>query len=1184
MSPHPLFSTAYYLDQRPDVVSSGMEPFKHFAKFGWREKTNPHPMVDVEYYLSQNPDLRNLDPLTHYAKFGWKRGLQISRSFDTAWYLQQNPDVAQSRIEPLMHYIRWGHQEGRLPMPLSDEEAAIGNGDGKLASVSEFDKSPAKEQDHGMLFNFGKWFNASEPKIRPEKLGHVAKDWPAVVARNVEVFRSHRERGPFSTAVCAPDESLLLTAKLASIGSDPSFNQGWIEQIGHATSGIGASYVEIFASLGLNPEVEYVKPTPTGTPILDNYNAMRIDALNRLRFNPGIASSEFEGPTFSVLMPVYRTPLVYLERAIASVLGQAYANWQLIIVDDFSEKPELAALLSYYEELDRRIKCISLPSNSGIASATNAALDAANGEYIVLLDHDDMMTSDALQCFAQEIIDDETIDLIYSDECKIDEHNIVVDIFSKPDWSPFLLFNCMYTGHLSAYKRELVARLGGFDSRFDFSQDYDLALRVAEQKPNVKHIERVLYGWRMIEGSAAMGGKPTARKTNIAALQAAMDRREYNGTAVALPMANRAKRSFPGAASLVSIVVPSDNVAHIRDTISSVLKKTTYENFEIIVVTNSEVVQLLERTIKNARIRFVRYDLQYNFSAKCNAGAESARGEYIVFFNDDVRVISSDWVDSLLEYLTLPGVGVVGPKLLYEDGRIQHAGMLTGVRRLVGTAFHTFPSMTPAHFNFAQSVREVSVICGACLAMPLSVFNEIGGFDEVNAPIAHSDVDLCFRVRDRGYHCIYTPHAELTHIGHLSIGKTKKKKEFKKDKADIYLMKRWGSLCARDPFFSRSMRDILYVDSQEPFNYFPAESEIESYSNDVLIFSHDLSGSGAPKIVLDMAKVLIESGSFVLVMSPEDGPMRERLRQIGAHVMVDPLALTQNANVTDLGKNFDVIIANTAVCWPIVSQFVKYSAVYWYFHETELVRQLAESRPQFRDALLHAKQIWCGSDASGQYIRNLGIHNYTILPYGVEAPPSTEATIRNSKTFVISVLATIEPRKGQDLAIQGYLALPTDVRQKCKLRLAGRVNSERFYQALVDFAKGHDDIEIEEALDFDTYLARLRETDVVICPSRDDTLPLVSLNALAEGKTLVCSRETGTSSFIVEGVSGFVLKANHPDVICEVLTNIIRSPDRLADIGREAALVYEQNFTELEFKRRLLSALGTVGAREGRAY
>ncbi|GAC1480125.1 MAG: hypothetical protein NVS2B11_04780 [Acetobacteraceae bacterium] len=573
---------------------------------------------------------------------------------------------------------------------------------------------------------------------------------------------------------------------------------------GGASSGGATSAATLLEGAGLMPARQAVRPeVDPAAGILARYDARRFAAAGRFALDPGRAGSVSGGPTISILLPVYRTPLHVLERAILSVMCQTYKDWELCVVDDHSGQAGLRAALARFAAADARIRVVQARSNGGIAAASNRALGLATGTYAGLLDHDDMLTGDALELVAAVLRARPELDLVYSDECTIDAEDVPVRLYTKPDWSPMLLTAGMYTGHFSVYRTAMMRDAGGFRSAFDYSQDYDLALRIAERGPVVAHIREVLYGWRMIAGSAAMGDKPSARASNVAALQSALERRGWGGAALPLPMSNRMARS-PARPPLVSIVVPSDTAAHILQTVMSIVAHTAYPKYEIVVVARDVVIGACRKAVRPGRVRFVGYNEAFNFSDKCNAGAAAARGAYVVFFNDDVRVVTPDWIEILLEALTLPGVGAVAPKLLYEDNTIQHAGMVTGTRRLVTTAFHCFPHATPAHHNMAQSLREVSLLSGACLAMPASVFAALGGFDAVNTPIAHSDVDLCLRLREAGLSCLFTPHAVLTHIGHLSMGiderAAAKRKAFRPDKADIYLMRRFGRMLEDDPF------------------------------------------------------------------------------------------------------------------------------------------------------------------------------------------------------------------------------------------------------------------------------------------------------------------------------------------------------------------------------------------------
>ncbi|MNO26541.1 Chondroitin synthase [compost metagenome] len=924
----------------------------------------------------------------------------------------------------------------------------------------------------------------------------------------------------------------------------------------------------------LTPDVERAAPVD----VLKARLAFNVEQIRRRFSEPPAQAFDF-GTKVSLIMPVYKVPVDMLKQAIESVLNQSYTNWELCIADDCSQSPEITALLDGFAKRDARIKFVTLDVNAGIAGASNAALELATGSYVALLDNDDLLTNDALYWIATGIRDDALVDMLYSDECKIDESGAVLEVFNKPDWSPSLLLNCMYTGHLTAYRKTLVEEVGGFRSEFDFSQDYDLALRVTEKTSNIRHIEEVLYGWRAIATSGAAGGKPYARDSNIRALQAAGDRRGWKGTAIALPTANRFKFDFEDNEALVSIVIPSDNEKNISDSLESIKNSTTWKRYEILVVTNSRIVDLLAPLYSDANIVFVRYDLPYSFSDKCNQGAKAANGEYLVFFNDDVRVQSADWVESLIEYLQLPDVGIVGPKLVYESNTIQHAGMVTGVRRLLGTAFHCLPENTLAHYNFAQSVREVSLICGACLAIRKDIFEQVNGFDAVNAPINHSDVDLCFKVRELGFSCVYTPHSTLTHIGHMSLASVdaadKVKAPKKKDKADIYILRRFASLLARDPYYTKAMREQLFHDSPEYYEVFAQGAKRTEGGKDILLFSHDLTESGAPRVVYELAKVLTQAGHFVVVMSPTDGPIRAALQALGVVVIVDELMLTQHASVYDFARNFDKLICNTVVTYPIVNQLADVVEVYWYIHETTLFTQMATSNPEFVSALRKPEKIWAGSKRAAAPIMTYH-RNTEVVEYGfpeLESAGGRQQKPGEGDPLVIRTFGSFEPRKGQDLLALAIKGLPSDLARKCKFEFYGRVLDKAFYEGLQSIVNSLSNVELHADLDYQAYVELMFTTDMVVVPSRDDTLPLVSLHALSVGVPMMCTVNTGTSAYVRHCASGFVAPSNEPAAITKVLIEAINSSAQWDSIGSAGKEVFDQYFSEQEFSNKLLHQL-----------
>ena len=926
------------------------------------------------------------------------------------------------------------------------------------------------------------------------------------------------------------------------------------------------------------------RETDWGESTAERRAAMSRDVAERLALTPPWQVRERPGPLISVLTPVYQSPLEFLARAIDSVRAQTYPRWELILVDDGSAKGTVRSLLEAYAALDGRIRPVFLPANGGIAAASNAGLEVARGDYLALLDHDDMLTRDALEHVADALTARPDADLLYSDECFIGEDDAPQDLFPKPDWSPLLMLNMHYIGHLTVHRTAQVRELGGFRSEFDFSQDYDLALRVAETDPVVVHIDRVLYGWRRIEGSAAAGGKDYARASNVAALQAAVDRRGWGGFAEVLPTANRVRRR-PSSPPRVALVIPSDSADNIGAAVRSIFARTWYTNFEVLVVTNSPMAARLRPELADPRLRWIAYDRPFNFSDKCNVGAAAAEAEYVVFFNDDVRVITPDWVDSLLEVATLPGVGAVGCKLLYEDDTLQHAGMVTGVRRLVGTAFHQLPADTHALFNLgAQSVREVSLICGALLMTPRALFLEVGGFDAVEVPVSHSDVDLCLRLRELRLSLVYTPHAVLRHIGHVSIraenaAPTAPAKPRLKDKSDLHILRRFPEALARDPYFPEAVRGLFYRDGESRFRLHPAlpvEALIAPSGRDVLIISHELTLSGAPHLALEMTRTLAAQGDRVVVISALDGPLRDRIRALGAPVIVDTSLFRDDAAIRDFGRNFDVVIANTVVSWPAVRALAPHVELIWYLHEVGLIERVAREQPLLQSVFAMPSEIWAPSRLTLEALKPFGATARMMPGFAADAglqPPRTDPLVR------IGVLGGFERRKGQDLALEAWALLPADLRNGAELLFWGRVLEPDFHAALLERSEALEGARIEGELSHHEALAAVRDCDVVLVSSRDDPLPLVSLDALAAGRVLACSRRVGTADFLEPGVSGLVCEAPQPLQLAALMAEAIAYPDLRARLGQGGRAVFEREFTHEAFERRMLEAAQRVAAR-----
>ena len=483
-------------------------------------------------------------------------------------------------------------------------------------------------------------------------------------------------------------------------------------------------------------------------------------------------------PLFSIVTPVYEPSLEVLKETIKSVQAQTTNDWEWILVDDKSPSESVRDLLKDAALRDRRIKVIERGENGHIVKASNDGLAAATGEFVVFVDHDDLLTVDALDQVKAVVDQFDDVDYIYSDEDKVDEHGTFFAAFRKPEWSPERLRGQMYTSHLSAIRRSLVDQVGGFRQGYDGSQDHDLVLRITEHARRVVHIPKILYHWRAVEGSAAADAfaKPYAGEAGRRAVQDQLDRQGLQGVVEGIhgyPGHYRVSRSLPPNRR-VSIIIPTigktasmwgEDRCFVVEAVRSALAHTEHENLEIVVVydppTPDEVLNQL-RSIAGDKLVLVPYLGEFNFSKKINLGVIASTGDRVVALNDDVQLISEHWLEELVAPLEEPNVGMTGAKLFFSDRTIQHAGHAYGK----GDYHHPFMGMSDEDAGPWGSLlisREVSGVTAACAALRREVFDEAGGFSET-LPLSFNDVDLSYKVRSRHYRVVWVANCELYHF------------------------------------------------------------------------------------------------------------------------------------------------------------------------------------------------------------------------------------------------------------------------------------------------------------------------------------------------------------------------------------------------------------------------------------
>jgi GT2 family glycosyltransferase len=512
-------------------------------------------------------------------------------------------------------------------------------------------------------------------------------------------------------------------------------------------------------------------------------------------------------PVVSVLMPVFNIEAAWLHVAVDSVRQQLYPHWELCMVDDASTAPHIASLLQELVALDSRIKVKSLTVNEGISGASNHALALATGEFVGLLDHDDVLAPDALYEVVKRLNTDDSVDFVYTDHDLCDLHGDRRGPFFKPGWSPDLLLSMNYITHFCVYRRELVKTVGGFRKGLEGSQDYDLLLRVTEHTSGIAHISKPLYSWGQAPTSVASDpkAKPYAHEAGRRALEDALVRRGISGEVLdgyGAPYRYRVKRHIVGR-PLVSIIIPTrDNRRLLERCIRSLEERTGYQAFEILVVDNQSQDPDTVAYLGRLRHRVISFAEPFNFSRMNNVAAAAARGEHLLFLNDDTEAKDAGWLEAMLEHSQRAEVGAVGARLLFPNETLQHAGVIVGIQGRAGHAFWGFPADHPGYYDLARVVRNYSAVTGACLMMRRAVFEEVGGFDEAFA-ISYNDVDLCLRVRARGYLVVYTPYAVLYHHQSATRGAYDQQKD---RKYENLLRDRWKHFFEEgDPYYNPNL-------------------------------------------------------------------------------------------------------------------------------------------------------------------------------------------------------------------------------------------------------------------------------------------------------------------------------------------------------------------------------------------
>lgn len=518
-------------------------------------------------------------------------------------------------------------------------------------------------------------------------------------------------------------------------------------------------------------------------------------------------------PLISILVPVYHTPEEFLKQMIQSVRKQTYGNWELCVANADPADRRTAEILAVAASKDPRIKITDVPENEGIAQNTNAALKIAAGEYVGLLDHDDLLTPDALFEVVKAVNEQGGPEALYSDEDKVttdlSEH---FQPHMKPDFNKDLLRSNNYITHFFVASKNLADRVGGFDGAYNGAQDYDFILRCTEQAEGIVHIPRILYHWRVHKASTAdnPASKMYAFDAGKRAIEAHLKRCMEPGTVSHTKDLGFYKVKYPVKGSpLVSIIIPNKDESETLAQCLESIERSSYQNYEIIIVENNsekeETFAYYEK-IQSDRIRIVFWPDEFNYSAINNFGASEAKGDYLLLLNNDVQVITEDWLEELLSNCQREDVGIVGAKLFYPDDTIQHAGIVIGIGGVAGAVFTGLPGVYSGYLHKASIQQDLSAVTAACMMVKRSVYEELGGLEE-KLKVAFNDVDFCLRARDKGYLVVYNPEVKLYHHESKSRGTEDSKEKIRRFQNEIeYMRSHWLKLLKEgDPMYNPNL-------------------------------------------------------------------------------------------------------------------------------------------------------------------------------------------------------------------------------------------------------------------------------------------------------------------------------------------------------------------------------------------
>ena len=922
-------------------------------------------------------------------------------------------------------------------------------------------------------------------------------------------------------------------------------------------------------------------------------------------------------PLLSIVMPLYNTPLDLLSKALRSVHNQVYQKWELCIGEDCSTSPEIRPFLENWAEKDSRIKVVYRTENGNISKTTNSAAELANGEFLVFMDHDDEMTPDALAKIVLYIAENPEVDVLYTDDDKIDVAGNRFNPQFKPDWSPELLLSFMYFSHIFCVRKELYWKVGGLRPICDGSQDHDLALRVTEKARHIGHIPEILYHWRVLPGSTAFSGnnKHYSFKAAQIAVQDALKRRKVRAEVYRPEWAVQSgcgfyALKFPHQGPEVAIIIPTYNQIKLLKKCIESIEATMYQNYKIYIIDNDsddhEAIEYLNK-IQYTVFRIPKLGGRFNFSHINNEAVKKTREEYILFLNNDTEVISPSWLSQMMGYMQFDGVGAVGSRLLFPDHRVQHAGVLHNMNNgLPVPAFKLIPDYDGGHMGFAKVTRNYSAVTAACMLTSRKVFNELGGFDKDTFRDAHQDVDFCFKIRDKGYRIVYCADAELYHKESASVDRT-----HGNDPAEeAAFIRKYGHW--HDQYYNPNLKRT-HLTFEIASRCLPPKNQQPLRA---VMVTNNLNFEGAPQIQMDLAIGFKKRGTIQpVILSPHDGPLRDVYENEGIPVeIIDPIygQGIHNDYSTGLAKlalylkqfNPNIIYANTIInFWAINAANVLNVPSIWNIHESEEpFSQLSHLDPEaIRNAhrcLHYPYQVVFVAESTKNIFRPLERHhNFHVIHNGFNIErfkkrcgninrdkARKSLRLSNSETFVITI-GTVCERKGQIDLVKAVADMRAESLKRCKFAIVGDRDSEysrRMHRLANKLQEGrrHCLQIIPETGEIGMYYSA---SDIFVCSSRLESYPLVIQEAMYFQLPIITTPVFGISEQVGDEVSALFYSQGDIKKLTRHIEKLLRCNDLCKSLGQNARIEFDRmtNFDQMvdQYEQLFQEAWASGGSR-----